>query len=309
MRNLALLAALLSVLTGSTHLGYHPQKPNQTISVDVELVNIVFTVFDRKGKFITSLDRERFRVFEDDRTQTITNFSKETDIPLTIALLIDTSGSIRDRLRFEQEAAIEFFYSTLKRGIDKGLLVTFDSGVDLLQDYTDDPEVLADGVRRIRAGGGTSIHDAIHLASSKKLAGHAGRRVIVLISDGDDNSSRISFEEALEEAQRNDVVIYTISTNANSVSRSRDQEHGDKALKKFAEQTGGQAFFPSRVQELAVDFQNISNELRAQYSLAYRPTNFRRDGNFRRVRIEVADKKYQVRARAGYYAPRSKGFE
>jgi VWFA-related protein len=284
---------------------YQAQRPeDRTISVNVDLVNVLFTVFDKKGKFITTLTKDNFKVFEDDRPQEITNFSKETNLPLTIALLIDTSGSIRDKLRFEQEAAIEFFYSTLRRGTDKGMLITFDSGIDLLQDYTDDPQKLADAVKKIRAGGGTSLYDAVYLAAKEKLAGQQGRRVIILISDGDDNSSRISMTEALEIAQRNDVSIHSISTNA-AESRSRNNDRGDKVMKKFADETGGKVFFPFRLQELAEDFQNISEELRAQYTLAYRSTNARTDGAFRRIRIDVADKRYKVRARSGYYVPRA----
>ena len=305
MRLLLVLLTLLPVVFPPVHSEYHAQqRDDQTLSVNVDLVNLVFTVFDRKGKFITNLNQGRFRVFEDNRSQTITNFSKETNLPITVVLLIDTSGSIRDKIRFEQDAAIEFFYTTLRRGADRGLVISFDSGVNLLQDYTDDPEVLANAVRRIRAGGGTSLYDALYLAASEKLAAQQGRRVIILISDGDDNSSRTSMAETLEEAQRNDVVMYAISTNAGSGSRSRDQERGDRVLKKFAEETGGKVFFPSRLQELSADFQNISEELRAQYTLAYRPANVQRDGTFRKVRIQVADRNYQVRARNGYYAPR-----
>jgi len=289
----------------ATHSEYQAQqREDRTISVNVDLVNVLFTVFDKKGKFITTLTKDNFKVFEDDRPQEITNFSKETNLPLTIALLIDTSGSIRDKLRFEQEAAIEFFYSTLRRGTDKGMLITFDSGIDLLQDYTDDPQKLADAVKKIRAGGGTSLYDAVYLAAKEKLAGQQGRRVIILISDGDDNSSRISMTEALEIAQRNDISIHSISTNA-AESRSRNNDRGDKVMKKFADETGGKVFFPFRLQELAQDFQNISEELRAQYTLAYRSTNARSDGAFRKIRIDVADKRYKVRARSGYYVPRT----
>lgn len=282
-----------------------PQQDDRTISVDVELVNVLFTVFDRNGKFIKNLNQEQFRVFEDNKPQTITNFSSETGLPLTIALLIDASGSVRDRLRFEQEAAIQFFHTTLRRGADRGLLIRFDSGVDLLQDYTDDPAALAAAVQEIRAGGGTALYDAVYLAVTKKLTGQPGRRVIILISDGDDNSSRISMTETLEAAQRNDVSIYTISTNATSPSKSREQETGDKVLRKFAEETGGKAFFPLRLQELSGDFLHISEELRSQYTIAYRSSNLQKDGAFRRIRIEVANKNYQVRARSGYYAPRA----
>src|SRR5213594_4843968 len=206
---------------------------DQTISVNVDLVNILFTVADRKGKFVTNLRKDDFRVAEDEKPQTITNFSSETDLPLTIALLVDTSGSIRDKLRFEQEAAIEFFYSTLQRTKDKALIISFDSGVDLLQDFTDDPEVLSDAVRKIRAGGGTSLYDAVYLATTEKLTGQRGRRVLILISDGDDNSSRLSLTETLEVAQKNFVTIYGISTNSAAYFGSKEQDRGDKTLKKF----------------------------------------------------------------------------
>ncbi len=283
-----------------------PAKPpeNQTISVDVNLVNILFTVADKKGKFVTNLKREDFKVFEDERIQNITNFSSETDLPLTIALLVDTSGSIRDKLRFEEEAAIEFFYSTLKRGKDKALVISFDSGVDLLQDFTDDPEKLADKVRKIRAGGGTSLYDAVYLAVNQKLAGQGGRRIIILITDGDDNSSRVSLTETLEAAQRNDVTIYAISTNSAAYFGSKEQERGDKTLKKFSEETGGKPFFPLKIQDLASSFLDIHDELRSQYQIAYRTSNVKQDGTFRRIRVDLADKKYKARARAGYYMPK-----
>jgi len=199
-----------------------PQKKDeQTISVNVDLVNVLFTVADKKGKFVAGLKQESFKVYEDGKPQSITNFSADTDLPLTIALLIDTSGSVRDRLRFEQEAAIEFFYSTLIRGKDRALVITFDSGIDLIQDYTDDPEKLAKSIRTMRAGGGTSLHDAVYLAASEKLAGQTGRRIMVVISDCDDNSSRLSMTEVVESVQRNDIVIYSISTNSTGLGGDR----------------------------------------------------------------------------------------
>src|ERR1044071_4412340 len=160
----------------------NPERSDQTISVEVNLVNIFFPVTDRKGKFVTNLKKEDFKVFEDDRPQAITNFSSETNLPLTIALLVDTSGSIRDKLKFEEEAAIEFFYSTLRRGQDKALVISFDSGVELLQDFTDDPEKLANAVKKIRAGGGTSLYDAIYLSVTQKLSGQQARRAVILIT-------------------------------------------------------------------------------------------------------------------------------
>jgi VWFA-related protein len=283
----------------------NPQQQQDTLSVNVNLVDLLYTVADKKGKFITNLKKEDFKVYEDDKNQIITNFTAETDLPLTIALLVDTSGSIRDKLRFEQEAAIEFFYSTLHRGKDKGMVISFDSGVDLLQDFTDNPETLADAVRKIRAGGGTSLYDAIYLAVNEKLANQPGRLVIILISDGDDNSSRISLTETLELSQRRNVAIYAISTNSAAYFGSKDQDRGDKTLKRFSEETGGRPFFPEKIQDLAVSFQEIGEELRSQYRLAYIPSNNKADGTFRKIKIDVANKNYKVKARTGYYAPRA----
>ena len=284
----------------------NPANPDeQTLSVNVDLVNILFTVADKKGKFVTNLKKEDFRVFEDERTQSITNFSSETDLPLSIALIIDTSGSIRDKLRFEQEAATEFFYSTLQRGKDRALIISFDSGVDLIQDFTDNPEKLADSVRKIRAGGGTSLYDAIYLAVTQKLAGQDGRRIVILITDGDDNSSRVSLTETLEAAQRNEVTIYSISTNSTAYFGSKEQERGDKTLRKFSDETGGKAFFPLKIQDLANSFLDIHDELRSQYQIGYRPSNAKMDGTFRRIRVDVGDKRFKARARSGYFMPRA----
>lgn len=309
-----LLAALLTSVT----LAQRPQQQQrpaeapskgnddeETLSVNVDLVNILFTVADRKGKFVTNLKKDDFKVFEDERAQTITNFSSETDLPLTIALLVDTSGSIRDKLQFEQRAATEFFYSTLQRGKDKAMIISFDSGVDLIQEFTDDPEKLAGAVQKIRAGGGTSLYDAIYLAVTQKLAGQQGRRVVILITDGDDNSSRISLTETLEAAQKNDVAIYAISTNSESFFGSKEQERGDKTLRKFAAETGGRPFFPLKLQDLSSSFVGIREELRAQYQIGYRPSNSRLDGTFRKIRVDVANKQFKVRTRTGYYMPKS----
>ena len=307
----SLFAGLVLVVTLSGLLmaqrGQQPPKPerDQTISINVDLVDLLVSVADKKGKFNTSLKKDDFKIFEDDKIQSITNFSSETDLPLTIALLVDTSGSIRDKLRFEQEAAIEFFYSTLQRGKDKALVISFDSGVDLLQDFTDDPEKLADAVRKIRAGGGTSLYDAIYLSVTQKLSGQQGRRVVILITDGDDNSSRVSLTETLEAAQKNDVTIYAISTNSTAFFGSKEQERGDKTLKKFAEETGGKPFFPLKIQDLASSFLDIHDELRSQYQIGYRPSNGKMDGTFRRIRVEVSDKRFKARARTGYYMPKA----
>jgi VWFA-related protein len=298
--------------TPSTSAQSQTQKSSspdqQTIRVNATLVNTVFTVTDKngKGKFITNLKQEDFKIFEDDKPQTISNFSTETNLPLSIALLVDTSGSIRDKLVLEQEAAIEFFYTILHRGKDKGMVVSFDSGVDVQQEFTDDPEVLANAIRKIRAGGGTSLFDAVYLAVSERLAKEPDnrRKVIILISDGDDNSSRMSQTETLEIAQRYNVIIYCISTNQSAYFGGKEQVRGDNVLKKLANETGGRPMFPAKVADVSGEFRDIGEELRAQYSIGYIP--IRPDDNtFRRLRIDVvSNKNYKARHRSGYYSPK-----
>ena len=302
----AIIVFTTSFLTFARRNPQADKTSEQTLSVNVDLVNVLFTTTDKKGKFIPDLKKDDFKVYEDGKLQPITNFSAETNLPLTIALLVDTSGSVRDRLRFEQEAAIEFFSSTLIRGKDRALVISFDSGIDLIQDYTDDPELLSKSIHTMRAGGGTSLYDAVYLAATEKLARQPGRRIMVLISDGDDNSSRLSLTEVLETVQRNDVVVYTISTNSTGMGGDKNSR-GDKALKRLAEETGGRMFSPFKFDDLNSNFRNISEELRVQYALAYRPTNLVADGAFRKIRIEPSEKRYIVRARNGYYASRPSG--
>lgn len=281
------------------------RPPEQTITVDVDYVSVAFTVFDDDGRLIAGLGRDDVRVFEDDVEQEIVDFDAETELPLTLALIIDVSGSIRERLEFEQQAAIEFFYTTIEEGRDRGMLVAFDSAVDVLQEFTDNPEQLSEGVRRIRAGGGTALYDAIYLSISQRINEQQGegRRVVVVISDGDDNSSRVSLTETLELAQRNDVVVYTISTNSTTNFVSPERRRGDRTLETFAEETGGRAFFPTKLEDLATNFADISEELRSQYSLGYNPTNLALDGSWREIRIETLDEDLDVQHRPGYQAP------
>jgi Ca-activated chloride channel family protein len=277
-----------------------------TLSVDVQRVNVLFTVTNGKGKPITNLRREDFAVFEDNQRQQISNFSIENDLPLNVAVLIDSSGSVRGKLRFEQRAASKFFYSALRPGQDKALMMSFDTAPALLQDYTDDPALLTQGAERIVAGGSTALYDAVLDAAVDKLARRQGRRVIIVVSDGLDNSSRTSMKKALEGAQRNDVIIYTVSTNGIDGDDPQEQRTGDANLKRLALETGGRAFFPSKVGELEPAFIRISEELRSQYSLAYGPTNSNRDGTFRQIRLVASRKHYAVRCRNGYFAPDGK---
>jgi VWFA-related protein len=274
------------------------------IILDVTRVNMLFTVTDKKGRFVTNLSREDFEVIENRRPQVIQEFTAETDLPLRLGILIDTSNSIRDRFKFEQEAAIQFINSVVNPSQDRAMVVTFDSSAELAADLISDTEKLAKVVRDLRPGGGTSLYDAIYFACRDKLQQdqprHKFRRAIVIVSDGDDNQSRVTRDQALEMAQKADVVIYAISTNI-----SRIESDGDKVLKYFTGETGGRAFFPFKIEDLDQSFENIANELRHQYNIFYRPEPLKADGLYHEVELKVKGRKdLVVRARKGYYAPK-----
>jgi VWFA-related protein len=279
---------------------------SQTLSVNVDLVNVLFTVADKSGKFITNLPKDDFKVFEDQTSQAISNFSNETNLPLSVALVFDTSTSILGRLKFEQDAAADFFNTTLRRGTDKALVITFDKTAVLAQDFTDNTELLTKAIGKVRAGGDTALFDAAYSAMSQRLAGETGRHVIIVISDGDDNSSEKGIDEIIETAQKTDTVIYAVGTSSPELFGS-DKDRGNKNLKKLTDETGGRLFLPAKLEDLTKSFLQISEELRSQYTLGYRSTNLKRDGTYRRIRIVTANKNYKVRARDGYYASRASG--
>ena len=274
------------------------------ITLDVTRVNMLFTVSDKKGRFVTNLTKDDFEITEAKRPQGIAEFTAETDLPLRIAILIDTSNSIRDRFRFQQEAATDFVNAVIRPRQDSAMLVSFDSSAELVADLTDDTGALGKAIRGLRPGGGTALYDAIYLACKEKLTGEQQRdkfrRAIVILGDGEDNNSRMSREQALEMAHKADVVVYTISTNI-----SRIPTDGDKVLRYFAEETGGLAFFPFKAQDMAQSFENIASELRHQYNVYYRPEPLKADGLYHSVEIKVKSRKdLVVRARRGYYAPK-----
>ncbi len=273
------------------------------IRLDVTRVSILFTVSDKKGRFVTNLDKEDFAISESKRPQNILEFNKESNLPLRLAVLIDTSNSIRERIRFQQEAATDFVEKVIRAGQDKAMVVSFDTTAEMVSDLTDDKVELGKAIRGLRAGGGTALYDAIYFSCIDKLMqeGPADkyRRALVVLSDGDDNQSHWTREQALEMAHKADVVIYSISTNITHL-----ETDGDKVLKHFAEETGGQAFFPFKAQDLAQDFENIANELRHQYNAFYRPEPLKADGQYHSVEVRVkTHKDLVVRARKGYYAP------
>ena len=276
--------------------------PAERIKVRVDLVNVLFTAIDKKNRLILNLTKEDFNILEDNKPQAIRYFSRETNLPLRIAVLIDTSNSVRDRLRFEQEAAIDFLTSTLRPVKDQAFVVGFDVEPQLLQDYTDDMEKLSTAIRGLQTGGTTALYDTIYYACREKMLIFPPpepylRRVMVVITDGNDNSSIRTREEALAMAQRAEVTIFAISTNWRKI-----EDRGDKVLQRFSAETGGRTFFPFSHRELAADFEEISRELRSQYSLAYTSSNPARDGTFRTIRIEPRERDYKVRAKSGYFA-------
>jgi len=302
----ALLGAtsLLALASGQTPVQQRPVQADEPtrITIDVTRVNMLFTVTDKKGRFVTDLNKDDFEVIENKRPQNILEFAAESDLPLRLGILIDTSNSIRERFKFEQEAAVEFVNNVIRGNQDKGMVVSFDTKAELAVDLVPDTERLGTAIRNLRPGGGTAFYDAIYFACRDKLSQdqpkHKFRRAIIIVSDGEDNQSNYTRDQALEMAQKADVVLYTISTN-----NSKQESDGDKVLKYFASETGGRAFFPFRVEDLEQSFENIENELRHQYDLSYRPEPLKTDGLFHPVEVRVKGRKdLVVHVRKGYYA-------
>jgi Ca-activated chloride channel homolog len=298
-------------------------QTGQIFRTTVNLVDVLFTVLNHRNKLVPELEKPDFKVYDNNVVQDIRYFSKQSDLPLRIGMLLDTSNSIRDRIKFEEDAANNFLFSVLRHGTDEAFLMTFDDEPQVVQGFTADTGKLRDQILRMRAGGGTAVYDAIYDACANELS-HPPRppgdrpdivrRVMVLISDGEDNLSTHTRAEAIEMAQRTNVVIYTISTSIQWVtieepnkekagSRKYHLTEGDKILQDLADETGGRSFYPYHVDDLDQSFQDIGDELRNQYSIAYNPSNHGFDGRYYKIKIEIPEHRgYQVRARRGYYA-------
>jgi len=273
------------------------------IRVDVTRVSLLFTVQDKKGRFITDLSKDEFQVVENKKPQTIAEFSAESDLPLRLAILIETGNTVRERFRFQQDAAINFIETAVRHGRDKAMLMSFDTSPEVVAPLSDDTQKITASIRALRPGGGAALYDAIFTACrdhlTKEQPAEKFRRAMIILGDGEDNQSRWTREQALEMAQKADVVIYTISTNI-----SRIDTAGDKTLRYFAQETGGQAFVPFQASDLDQSFEDIANELRHQYIALYRPEPLKADGLYHTVEIKVKSRKdLIVRARHGYYAP------
>ena len=290
-----------------------------TIVVDANLVSVVFSVTDRRGRYRTGLGPDDFTIFEGDTQQTVRDFLSESNLPLRIGLLIDTSQSVRTRFQFEQEAAVDFLHTVLRPRTDRAFVVSFDSEARIEQDLTDDPVDLAEAIQDLRPGGGTALYDAIYTSSRVMMAestndrGEPFRKMLIIISDGQDSFSRVSREEALEMARRHDVTIFTVSTTAPDIRYSESSmelrnpckvhnKDGDKVMQRFAQATGGASYCPFNTIDVGRSFQRIADELRSQYTLTYRPSNRSREREFREIDISTRRAGLTVHHRPGYYA-------
>jgi VWFA-related protein len=281
-----------------------PDDSILTIRKRVDEVNVLFIATDRHGKFVRNLNQADFSILDDHKpVQSIVNFHRETDLPIELGLLLDVSGSVKGRFAFEKEAATGFLQHIIRPGFDKAFVVGFNKDSRMAQDFTDQVPALAAGIQHLSDGGGTALYDAIYKACKEKLlrehSDHPIRKAIVVVSDGEDNQSEYTRAQAIEMAQRAEVLIYAISTDDSGLIL-----RGDKVLEDLASATGGRAFFPFKMKDITHSFAAIEDELRSQYAVSYKPTDFDADGRFRSIEITSLKKDLQVRARRGYFAPR-----
>ena len=296
-------------------------KDITTLKVEVNLVNILFNVRDKKGGLVGSLNKDDFKVFEDGKEQEIKYFNRETDLPLTIGLLIDVSASQMNLIEIEKNAAYQFFGSVLRKQ-DLAFLISFGEESELLQDYTNSPKLLRAGLEGLHVssgvGGfgpgpvptisqprGTVLYDAVYVASADELKGQVGRKVLVLITDGEDEGSKYKISQAIEAAQKADAIIYGFYY----VDQAFYRGHGmifaggsDSTLRQMSEDTGGHVFHVDRRTTLQQAFDELQDEMRSQYAIGYTPANPAKDGTFRKIEIKTGNKDWKVQARKGYYA-------
>jgi len=280
-------------------------QATQTIKAFADEVDLVFTVTDKNGKFITGLQSQDFGLLDDQRPpEHVFHFQQQTSLPLRVGIMLDTSSSIRQRFQFEQDSASAFLLQVLHRN-DRAFAEGFDVQMDLEQGYTNNIDLLSQGIHKLRPGGGTALYDALYSTCKDQMLTlrESGpvRKAIVLVSDGVDNYSHAEEDDAIKECQRADTIVYTISTD---ISPTKDKQ-GMDTLHKIAETTGGRSFFPVKLEDVALDFISIEEELRSQYLLEYRPANFKQDGAFRTIYLQAHDPRYHVRAHTGYFAPKA----
>src|SRR5580704_7924428 len=285
--------------------------PPAQIRVQVNLVNLFVTVRDKHKAVVTGLKQDDFQVYEDGQPQEISYFSAESTLPITVGLLIDTSGSEYYMLSGEKEAGSRFLARVLRKG-DLAMVMTFDTDVDLLADFTDDRGVLDRAINRAQinapsggmiaqgplpssGSGGPNFYDAVYLAAHEKLSGEAGRKAIVVLTDAEDTGSKLRLSDAIEAAQRTDTVVHILLVAADG---------GDQDVaRKLTDDTGGRMIVVRSEKNLEQAFDQISEELRSQYTVGYTPTNKKHDGTYRKIKVEMKNKDYSVLTRRGYYAP------
>ena len=325
---LPIAAAVLSLLMPLAAVAQKPDKDDQveTLKVNVNVVNLFFNVKDKRGALIPNLTKDHFNIFEDGKPQTIKYFSAESNQPLTLGLLIDSSASQERVLEDEKVAGGQFLREVLHKD-DMAFVISFDVNVDLLQDYTNDASMLrhAMGRARINSGGaggglpglgggpipqsnprGTLLFDAVYLAANEKLAKEVGRKAMILLTDGEDQGSQTRIAQAIESAQKADAIIYVIMI-ADRWFYGGMGYSGDRQMKKLCEETGGRVINAgNKPEKLKAAFDQIASELRTQYNIGYTPTNSARDGTFRKVEVKMRDNNLKVQARQGYYAPDGK---
>jgi VWFA-related protein len=274
------------------------------IKLGVNEVNLIFTVTDKHGRYIPNLQQSDFALLDDRKAPSKVNaFHQQINLPLRVGIVIDASTSIRSRFQFEQQSATEFLLQIIKARSDRAFVMGFDVVPNLTQDWTNNIDGLETGINRLRPGGGTALFDAVYIACRDKLLDVSRgqepvRKAMVLLSDGDDDQSRVHLDEAIKECQRAETIVYAISTNW-TPSRGK----GDEVLSQMAEDTGGKVFFPPSVEEVSNSFKAIEEELRSQYALTYTPADFKYDGAFRPIYLYCNDRRYMVRTRKGYFAP------
>ncbi len=306
-RTIAFVALAVLVAAPGLAAGTRQQQDDDETQIEALEVFLPVMVFDKKGEFVPGLQRQNFRVFEDGVEQQITSFDAPTQLPLNIALLIDTSSSVKRKLKFEKEAAAAFVMSILERSVDRALLATFDSVVTLHVDFSRDSGDLTRSIDTIKAGGNTRLYDAIYRVCEEKMAQlpPGTRPVMLVITDGADVGSDRSLDEAIAMAQRTSVTIFGISTrNYADINAGTTRGSVDKDLEKLCEQTGGRTFLPYQRIELERAFAGVRTLLRNQYVIYYEPKNQVRDGKYRKIEVktENIDRKADIRAKAGYFA-------
>ena len=294
---LILSASLIGSLVG---FGQGEIVEKAEIRVEVEAVNLIVAVTNKLGRAVTTLNKNNFRILENGKSQTITNFGIESNLPLNIALLIDTSASVKTKLEFEKKAATNFVFAIMHPR-DRAMLAEFDTAVTLVSDFTRNPTQIASQLKGLQAGGGTALLDAIFVVAKDKLNFPAQRNIAVIISDGLDLDSNYSTREVLQQLQKNNILVYGIGTNRIGTS---ENPRGERILNKLSNDTGGRCFFPYSAEQLHYAFNLIEEEVRSLYSLTYVPNKKERDGNFRKIKVKlVKAKNLIVRHRKGYYAP------